>query len=333
MTSRFRALTVAVMLGAVASLAPRLSLAQTDEELSQARELFQEAYRDEQEHRFPEALEKFRRVAQVKESASVRYRIAAVLEAMKRYREARDAYRALAASKANLTEKDQPIAESAAIRAAELDKKIPRVVVTVTGSPPPADARVTVDGVPAPVGRPVEQDPGDHVVQANAEGMKPFEQHVTLPENNAEVPATVTFEPASSPPPSTPPPSRSNTLAYVALGAGGVLLTTGIILLVAREGAIADIEAACPNPSACPRAREPDVRDNEDQANLFLPLGVGLSVVGAAAVGAGVYLLVRRPSGDETRSAPAAKASAGGAMWLGPTYVRSGTGLGLTGTF
>src|SRR5947209_6151194 len=61
------------------------------EELKAARELFQEAYKDEQEKRYAAALEKFQRVAAVKESGSVRYRIGSVLELLGRLREARDA--------------------------------------------------------------------------------------------------------------------------------------------------------------------------------------------------------------------------------------------------
>lgn len=336
MTSRkaIFGLALSVAVGTTATLTPRVSHAQSEEELKQARELFQEAYKDEQEKRYDQALEKFRRVARVKESASVRYRIASVLEAMKKYREAKDAYRALAAMRDSLPEKDKPIAESAAVRAAELDKRTPRLVITVSGQNPPADTRVTVDGAPVPAGRPIEQDPGEHVVQATAGGMKPFEQRVTLPENNSEVPATVTFEPDK--PVVEPPPGGgddkkgSNTLAYVALGGGGVLLATGVILLVAREGAISDIKTLCPNPAACPRTRESEVRDKEDQANLFLPLGIGFTVVGAAAAGLGVYMLVKKPNAD---AAPPPSNGATASVRVAPTYVRGGAALGVTGTF
>lgn len=335
MTSRkpIYAVALALALGTAATLTPRVAHAQSEEELKQARELFQEAYKDEQEKRYDQALEKFRRVARVKESASVRYRIASVLEAMRKYREAKDAYRALAAQKDSLPEKDKAIAESAAVRAVELDKKTPRMVVTVSGQTPPADTRVTVDGAPVPTGRPIEQDPGEHVVQATAGGMKPFEQRVTLPDNNSEVPTTVTFEPDKpiEPPPGGGGGKKSNTLAYVALGAGGVLLTTGIILLVAREGAIDDIKTACPNPNACPRTREAEVRDSEDQANLFLPLGVGFTVVGAAAAGFGVYMLVKKPSGDSAAPPPSNGTAA--SVRLSPRYVHGGGMVGLSGSF
>src|SRR5205085_8512487 len=83
-----------VSVAAGATFIPKSAHAQTNEELQAARELFQEAYKDEQEKRYDVALEKFRRVAAVKESAQVRYRIASVLESMNRLREARDAYRA-----------------------------------------------------------------------------------------------------------------------------------------------------------------------------------------------------------------------------------------------
>src|SRR4051812_3669691 len=94
MRSRPTAFALAIAVG----LTSLRGLAQTPEELQQARELFQEAYKDEQERRFSEALEKFQRVARVKESAAVRYRIAAVLEGAGRIREARDSFRALAVS-------------------------------------------------------------------------------------------------------------------------------------------------------------------------------------------------------------------------------------------
>ena len=46
-------------------------------------------------------------------------------------------------------------------KALAVDKKVPKIIVTISGDNPPADARITVDGAPVPTGRPVEQDPGD----------------------------------------------------------------------------------------------------------------------------------------------------------------------------
>jgi len=314
---------------------PREAHAQSEQDLQRARELFQEAYKDEQEKRYDVALEKFRQVAQVKESAQVRYRIASVLESMNRLREARDAYRACAAMKASLPPKDAPVADACAEKALAVDKRVPKLVVTISGDNPPADARVTVDGAPVPAGRPVEQDPGEHTVQATATGMKPFEQKVTLPDNGSSIPATVSFEPAGTGIVERPvePKKPSKTLGYIALGAGGVLLVTGIILLVAREGAIDDIKSACPEQNNCNPNNRSTVEDKTDTANLFLPLGIGFSVVGAAVAGFGVYTIVKKPSSPADPQPQPAQGSTTSRIEVGPRYVRGGGMLGLSGTF
>lgn len=312
------------------------------EELKAARELFQEAYKDEQEKRYAQALEKFQRVAAVKESASVRYRIASVLESLGRLRDGRDAFRALAASKPNLPVPEQEIADSAADRAHQLDKKIPKLILKLQDSPP-ADTRVAVDGAPVPLSttaRRVEVDPGDHVVQASSPTSRSTESKVTLAEG-AEVEVTVVLQPLGPPPPPPPvvTPHRNNTLAYVALGAGGVLLVTGIIVLVVREGDVSDLTKSCPN-GTCPVSRMSDLQSKHDQAQLFGPLGVGLGLVGLAGIGIGGYLLFR-PTPPEAQSAQSRangtttstpKAS-GVRIRVGPRPVTGGALLGLSAAF
>jgi hypothetical protein len=285
------------------------------EELKQARELFQEAYRDEQEKRFADALDKFQRVAKVKESASVRYRIAACLAALGRLREARDMYRALAASRDSLPASDRETADSAAEKAAELDRRIPKLILKVNPNPPP-DARVSIDGAPVPISanttsRPIELDPGDHVVAASARTGTPTEQTVKLQDGGGEVTHTVMFpvDPAGAgnngnnggnnngnPVQETPGPrsKRDTTLGVIAIGGGALLVLVGGAFLIAREGAIDNINATCPN-KLCPLGKRDDVESDKDNAELFGPLGVGLGIVGLAAVGVGIYLLVRRP--------------------------------------
>ena len=158
-------LTVALSAGGHGAFAQQKD--PSPEELSAAREMFQEAYKDEQEKRFAQALEKFQRVAAVKESASVRYRIGSVLEQLGRIREARDSFRALAASSANATGPNQAIAANAAERAHQLDRKIPKLVLRLQANPP-ADTRVSVDGAPVPASTTptrIELDPGEHVIR------------------------------------------------------------------------------------------------------------------------------------------------------------------------
>ncbi len=290
----------------------------TARELDAARSLFQEAYRDEQEQRFAEALDKFQRVATVKESASVRYRIGSVLASLGRLREARDAFRALAASAASLPAKEKDIAASAAERAQALDRRIPRLLVRLQEDPP-ADARVMIDGVPVPVTtspRPFEVDPGEHVVHASSPSSRTFETRIVVTETS-ESAITVLLAPSApkdAPAPVLPPPPvrdadaprrRDNALAFVALGVGGTFVVSGVALLVVREGTIRDLNRECA--PVCPSSRRIDLEAKRDQAQLFGPIGVGVGALGLAAAAAGVYLLLRPSPRDRASPVPAAR--------------------------
>lgn len=302
---RPRAFLLASVFAVVLS-APRAS-AQSPEELQAARDLFQEAFKDEQEKRYSEALEKFQRVAKVKESASVRYRIATVLAEMGRLREARDMYRALAATKASLPPSDQETADSAAERVVELDGRIPRLALRLQDRPPP-DVRVTVDGAPVPVSttpRVLDLDPGEHIVAATASGFEPSERTISLTDGGGEVAHTVTIARASA------PIRRPDTLGWIAVGGGAALLVAGGVLLVARENTIGDIEAACPG-NVCPTSRRAEIESDRDRAHLFGPLGASIGLVGLAAVGAGVYLLVRAPSPAQAQGTAIVRPAPGG---------------------
>ncbi len=310
------------------------------EELSAAREMFQDAYKDEQEKRFAQALEKFQRVAAVKESASVRYRIGSVLEQLGRVREARDAFRALAGSSANATGPNQAIATNAAERAHQLDRKIPKLVLRLQPNPP-ADTRVSVDGAPVPASTTptrIELDPGEHVVQASSPTSQPSESKVTLTEGG-EVEFTVSLvaKAAVGAPPTPVVPERqhrNNTLAYVALGAGGVLLVSGIVLLGIREGDISDIKGACgASGSACPASRRDDLQSKHDQAQLFGPLGIGLGIAGIAVAGTGAYLLLRPSPKGEPQPGGAPTPPTNGGLRLSTRPVAGGAMLGVGAAF
>lgn len=335
MTSKRGLLAAVAVTVALSSISGRVR-AQTDDELKQARELFQEAYKDEQEKRFDQALDKFTRVAKVRESPSVRYRIGSVLEALGRLRESRDTFRALAAQKSNMTTKDQPIADSAAERVAALDKKIPHIALHIPENPPP-DAKVTLDGAPVPLGktqRLIELDPGNHVVQATATGKKPFEKSVDLTVGDQsvdvvfEAPAPIDPNPNPHPPPGGDTEGKPNrTLAYVGMGVGGALVVTGVALLLVREGDVSDIKKQCPGGN-CPAGVDKSKLNSEhDQASLFGPLGIGCTVVGAVVAAAGVYLFVKPPKSSAPTPPPTGQVSVDGYA------VRGGGVLGLHGSF
>ena len=338
--TRARAALFGLGLAVAMTAGGRGALAQTKappspEELKAAREMFQDAYKDEQEKRLGQALEKFQRVAAVKESASVRYRIGSVLEQLGRLREARDAFRALAASKPSLSTPEQEIADNAAERAHQLDRKIPKLVLRLQPNAP-ADARVSIDGAPVPVStapRRIELDPGEHVVQASSANSLPSENKLTLAEGG-ELEFTVMLgpKPVVAPPP-VESPHRNNTLAYVALGAGGVLLVGGLVLLGIREGDISDIKSACGESGNCPSSMKDDLQSKHDQAQLFGPLGIGLGIAGVAVAGTGAYLLLRpSPKADAPPSGTTTSPSTGG-IRVSPRPVAGGAMVGVGAAF
>jgi len=153
----------------------------------------------------------------------------------------------------------------------------------------------------------------------------------------------VSLEPnGPAPPPVEPPapetPHRDKTLAYVAIGAGGALFVTGLVLLGIREGDISDIKKACGADGACPSGvNQSSLQSSHDQAALFGPLGIGLGVVGLAAAGTGVYLLLRRAPASSGADAPPAKGSttspSSGGIRISSRPVYGGAVLGLGTSF
>lgn len=309
-----------------ALLAPSSVHAQPHDDLEDARRLFNEAYKDEQEGRVAEALEKFRKVAKVKESGSVRYRVASCLEVLGKLREARDEFRALVARRAALPANQQDVADSAAERAHSLDQRIPRLAIIVEDKPLPRDLRLSVDGAPVPEkngAATIELDPGDHVVLATSSSSAAYEAKVRLSPNAGEV--RLAFHLAGTTA-TGPRPARSDTLGYVALGVGGALVATGAVLLLLRESAIDDVEDHCPG-NVCPPSARSAVESDIDRAEAFGVLGITSGIVGLLAAGAGAYLLLRHDPDTRAEGVRGSRApTALGGWQLGPR-VASGGGI------
>jgi hypothetical protein len=225
--------------------------------------------------------------------------------------------------------------EDAAKEREALLEKIPSLRVDVGGAPA-KEVELTMDGVPVDsaligVARPV--DPGKHHVVAKwreteqskdvdlAEGAK---ESVSLtlaagaagppppvPETHAERPA-----PATSKAPATKDSGAesesSNTLAYVALGVGGVGLIAGGITGVMAMGKKKDLDGS----AFCRDGKcGPEAHSDVDSLNTLRTLSTVGFVVGAVGVGAGVVLLVT--GGKKQESRPSARTE----IRVGPGYL------------
>ena len=307
----------------------RGAAAQTPADLDTARRLFRDAVADEEAHRYDTALEKFRRVDQVKETANVRYRMATCLEALGRRAEALDNYERAA----RLGEEDKASADAvsaSAARAAQLEPVVPRLSFQLPADPRPGlEVRVDDKKVDdAALKDPMALDPGHHTVDASAPGYAPFHTGVTLAEG-ARVSISVALDPAAPvPPPSpVPPPAPAEpapvapasppVAGIVALGLGGVLAAGSILSFILRGSNVASLEG-CNQVRGVYQCPESD-RGAYDAAKIEGPLGIGLAAGAAIAVGLGVWLVVAPPS------RAASSASASGALYVAPAV---GPGLG-----
>jgi len=305
-------LALSLLVCHVARAAP--AAAQSAEQLDAARKLFTDAVADQEAKRFDTALDKFQRVAAVKDTANVRFRIASCLEGLGRRAEALASYEA--AMKLADQEKVADVLKAARERAADLDRLVPRLSV-VLPTDAPAATEVRVDD--APVDRSslagMLLDVGHHTIRATAPGDSPFETAVTLPEGG-HVSISVILTPVAPPPgqalgpgPSGPsgdgeknPPVTSHPShvgAWIAIGVGGALAVGSVVSFVLRQSNISTIDNDCPgggSPLQCPSSKQSEVNDARNAAQWQGPLAIGLAAGAVVGVGIGAWLLATSPS-------------------------------------
>lgn len=317
-----RPLALALVLASALALHARPCRAQDEDALASARRLFTEAVADEDARRYEPALDKFRRVAAVKETANVLYRIASCLDALGRRAEAVAAYDSVV----RLGSPDPPSAaavQASRSRATQLELTIARLAVRVPADAP-ADTEVQVDD--APIGRaaldsalPVE--PGRHTLRATASGRRPFDTAVQL-EAGGRVTIAITLPPVEAQAPSPPPASLPSPApsprrapappaeagperevpagAWIAAGVGGALAVGSIASFVLRSGNLATLDRDCRATASgslsCPAWTTAEVNGAHDAAKVEGPLGIGLAAGAAAAFGVGAWLFFGSPA-------------------------------------
>jgi hypothetical protein len=297
----------------------------TEAELEAARQVFADALRDEQDRRFDVALDGFRRVRDVRDTAPVEYRIATCLEGLGRLAEALAAYDAAI----RLTEGDTGGADVAAgsrERIDALSRRVAHLRLTLSTRAPP-DTELRVDGKPQPAGD-IVLDPGSHRVEATATGAGPFQSDIALPEGG-RLSLTVPLDPPAAP--GKPPPGAderpiganasqatwTSPWGWVGIGVGGALLAASATSFILRESDIRTANRDCPG-GGCLGGIDAEALSATNRARIEGPLGLGLGAAGVAAAALGVYLVVTSPG-----RAPA--------MALVPTASRGGATLELRG--
>ena len=293
-----------------------------------ARELFREATDDVDAGRFAQALEKFKRVASVKETPAVRFNVGRCEESLGRTGAALADFE-LAEREAKLDPKGEEIEKLSRDRAATLRPKVPRLTVA---SPAPAVPGLTVmlDGArltPASLGVALPVDPGEHVVEATAPGHTPFHAKLVSIAGEAKQVRLDLPEgpggPDAAPDDDVPHPGRARrTWGWITIGGGVALAGGAVAFLLLHNSAVNEVLDNCPNNNCGPKSREPGLQAIVDRAQLDQGLAIGFGAASAVALGVGAYLVLSAPSSS---SPPAA--------WLSPSAPGAPAGLTFHASF
>lgn len=322
------------------------------DELAGARATFAEALRDEEAKRFAAALEKFRRVRAVRDTAAVEYRMGTCYEGLGLGVDAYTAYR-----EATRLGKDDPrnaeVVAASADRLHALDKHLASLTLSLPAEAP-ANTEVRVDdrAIPsASLQDAVVLEPGTHVVTALAPASTPSRSEIVLPEG-AHVSLTIPLgRPAPPPPPPTAPvapsavpdgsaPSRQGdgssapaspggtlqAAGWLAVAGGGALLVAGGVVWALRENDIGKLNGACPGGTCPPGSDEDGLTSTRNRALTEGPVAIGLGAVGALGLAAGAYLLWQASTNGGT------SARSSSALVL-PVVTQRGGGAALVGEF
>ncbi|NLE87761.1 MAG: hypothetical protein GX607_15340 [Myxococcales bacterium] len=203
--------------------------------------------------------------------------------------------------------------ESAAEEMKAIEPRLARVTVTLEG--PGADrAEVLANGKPVPaalLGVPRPMDPGTYEFTVVAEGAEAEPVVVTIDAGARESVTlrltAVEAAPLAPPPPAAEPADSGSSPvpAYVALGAGAVALGVGTFFLIDHLGKKGDADdlfndRGCALDGACTVAEQNEIKDLSSEAATSGTLSIVGFGVGAAAVGAGLFLLLTNDSSTET---------------------------------
>jgi hypothetical protein len=354
--------TVAWVLTAVLLSSPLTAFAQSDEQRAAARDLATAGVEAFKEGKYEQALDNFTRAESLYHALPHLLFIARAQAKLGRYVKAREAYLKVVKEvlPANAPQAARDAQTNASSEVTNIEPKIGRVTVNVAGKEQAKDLVVSIDGAPIAsvlVGVPTPIDPGDHVIEGVATGLRGKayvtvqqgqRQEVALklePDASAVPPAAVTAPVATpaaesappaaqppsaepAPPPSSPPvdtgASKSNNGlrigSYIAFGVGAVGLAGGTVFMLQSAGKRSDADELCTEPGGkCGESVRDKVEALDSDADSAQTLGIVGFAVGAVGVGAGITLFVLSSSKSDKQASVS--------PWIGPNSA------GVRGTF
>ncbi len=315
-----RTLAVATALAALAFYAPGAAAAPPEvssAEVVAARELFRDATADFDAERYEAALAKFRRVADVRETAQVRFNIAQCEERLGKLGSALGDYE-LAQRETTADAKGDETQRIARDHAESLRSQSPRLTVTLKGFD--SGAEVFLDGArlaSVSVGIALPVDSGKHVVEVRASGYEPAKREV-LAANGQKARVEIdraSLTTATDTAPSATSAAEANDAApvtkthplrpwgIVSLVTGAALGAGAVGFLASHNGAVTALNEACPG-GVCPQSRQTELQSKLDGASRDQSLSIGLTIGAGVAAVTGIVLIALPGRADRaTRAA------------------------------
>lgn len=283
---------------AVCLVTPTLAIADPtpqEAELATARALFEEGLAREDAKDWAGALERFKRVAQIRVTPQVLYNLALCYEHVGKLALAEQNY--LKVAKDGESSADPAVKEVARLATArrkEIARRIPEVVFDAPSVP---DLAVTLDGEAIPLRdlpQPRRVDPGSHelvVTRHRGEARRKFDTPAGSGRSSIAIPIPEDVPDAEGPSLKTVP-----LAAWMTGGAAVVSFGVALGASLSRSSAIDELDDACgPNRDQCPEDKRP-VADRVETMTAVTNVALGVGVAATVATGAILYFTWKPPS-------------------------------------
>ena len=327
--------TLASILVAACLSAPLSAFAQSDEQRAAARELATAGVESFKDGKYEQALDSFIKAESLFHALPHLLFMARANAKLGRYVKAREAYMKVIKEvlPANAPQAARDAQTSASTEVSNIEPKIGKVTITVANKEQAKDLVVSIDGVPLAsvlVGAPVPIDPGDHVIEGVATGLRGKaavrveqgqrqEVPLTLEQDASAVPPAAVGavavaaqpQPAAAPPPASAPEpvapapapnadqgasSKTNGLrigSYIAFGVGAVGLVGGTVFTLQSASKSSEADDICTLPNGgCPLNKKDEVDSLDADSKSAGTLAIVGFAVGAVGIGTGVTLFI-----------------------------------------
>jgi hypothetical protein len=194
-------------------------------------------------------------------------------------------------------------------RVTEIEKRLPKLAVTLSGDSSAKVFRDEVELGPASLGVPLPVDPGEHVVVVRLPGHAAQRMTVSVAEAESKK-IEVSPGPAEDTSVKVSPKGKTTkTLGFVAIGVGALGIGGGIATGLMINSARTTVRSSCVD-KACDQAG----LDAASRGKTLVPINIAAWAIGGLGLGAGAYLLITSSSGGSTTAVGASPLPGGAAL-------------------